>query len=379
MSMLNPRPGDVFILRDYEYNKREGELPSEDVKTIRFDRPVIVLSVQKDIVTIIPMTTHYERHYAVYKLQIQHGITSGALLSQTTTVEVTRLDNYIGKLKSRVTDNIIHAYFNYIEKGVSRRRPIRTISRLYNELDICRYFSFHIYMDKNTNELFMCIKSLKDHFYFIPVLKNNVRSLDVATVCGYLDFDNMWMLTDKDYNEDLIDMGEEYRSSVRNTINHEVNIRKGMKIYTKLYIDTFSDVSWAVHELFGQVQFINTMTILKHIIRDSNLQKEFLKNPKKLLPESKSTPDYKNNDMRMQCIKEHIMTFVDPLNCDLDFLIVIKNRNKKLFENLISPFKGAIYFRPDSKRMFDGDSLYNNYRVDNMRYIAEYFRDNASE
>ena len=375
MSMLNPRPGDVFILRDYEYSKKEENIP-DDVKTIRYDRPVIILTTQKDILTVIPMTTHYERHFAVYKLQIQHDVISGALLSQATTVEVRRLDNYLGKLRPRVFNNLKHEYFNYIEKGFSKRRPLRTIPRLYNELDIIRYFGFHIYMDKKSKELYMCVKSLKDHFYFIPVRKSSTCKFEIATVCGYLDFDNMWMLTEEDYREDFIDIGNEYRSNVRNIINKEVYIKKGFNIYTKLYIDTFSDVSWAVHELFGQANFILAMTAIKDIIINANLQQIFVRNCKALLPETKN--EYKSSDVRMQVIKEHIMRFVDPLNCDLDMLRAIKNQQREIFENLISPFKEAVYVRADTSRLFDGEILFNPYKIENMKFIAEYFRSTLS-
>ena len=231
-------------------------------------------------------------------------------------------------------------------------------------------------MDKKSKELYMCVKSLKDHFYFIPVRTSSTCKFEIATVCGYLDFDNMWMLTEEDYREDFIDIGNEYRSNVRNIINKEVYIKKGFNIYTKLYIDTFSDVSWAVHELFGQANFILAMTAIKDIIINANLQQIFVRNCKALLPETKN--EYKSSDVRMQVIKEHIMRFVDPLNCDLDMLRAIKNQQREIFENLISPFKEAVYVRADTSRLFDGEILFNPYKIENMKFIAEYFRSTLS-
>ena len=375
MSNENPKNGDVFMLRDLEYSKKEGDKPDESIKTIKYDRPCILLNIQKEIAQVIPLTTHYDRHSYVYKLQIQNDRVSGALLSQITTVELSRLDTYIGKLKPTVFENIKESYFNYIGGKINKKRPMRTVARLFNHLDVCRFFSFHIYINKNTQQVFLCVKSLKDHLYFIPIIRYKCRNLELTTVCGYIDIDNMRMVTDKDYNEDYVEIGEEYRSSQRNIIQREIHNKKGMTIYTKLYIDTWSDVSWCVHELFGQIRYLDAMKTIDDIISNSELQKQFIAEPKTIFPKSKI--DYKLTDIRMSLIENHIMNFIDPLNCDIIFLKRMKEKNEDLFKLLISPFKETIYMKFYTTRLFNGDHMYNKYKCENIKFIAEYVRSNS--
>ena len=374
MSSENPRQGDVFMLKDLEYSKKDGDIPDESVRTIKFDRPCIVLKVQKDIANVIPLTTHFNRHSYVYKLQIQNDKVSGALLTQAMTVEISRLNNYIGKMKPAVFENIKLEYFNYIAGNSNKKKPTRTIPRLFNHLDLYRFFSFHIYLNKITQEMFLCIKTLKDHFYFIPVLRYRCRNLEISTVCGFVDIDNIRIISDKDYNDDYIDIGEEYRSSQRNTIQKELWIKKGLKIYTKLYIDIASDISWSIHELFGQVQYLPVIKAVYSVINDPNKQDEFLMNPKTLLPESRTNQNYKIDDLRFKLIEEYIMNYIDPLTCSFKLLKKIKRDHRDLFELLISPFRDCIYLDPSSKRLFDGELLYNQYKIDNIKFIGEFIR-----
>lgn len=372
MSRENPKPGDVFMLRDLEYSKKDGDIPDNSVKTIKFDRPCIVLNIQRELVQVIPMTTHHEKHSFVYKLQIQDDKTSGALLSQVTTVELNRLDSYIGKMKANVFENLKHSYFKYIEGTANKKKPMRSVPRLFNHLDIYRYFSFHIYFNKITKETFLCVKSLKGHYWFIPIFRCKCRNLEILTVCGYVDIDNMRMITDKDYCDDFIDMGEEYRSATRNIIQHEIYIKRGMTVYTKLYIDTWSDISWCIHELFGYNRYLSAFKTLKSIIKDCKLQQEFLKKPKLLLPQP--IKDFELNEIRFKLIEVFIMSFVDPLTCSINLLKKIKDNDTELFESVISPFREAVYTRNSSKRLFDGESIYNTYKIENLRFIADYCR-----
>ena len=312
-------------------------------------------------------------HPDIYKLQIQEGIVSGAVISQASTVEISRLFSFIGKLKPHVFENIKKEYFEYIEKGVKKKQPTRSIARSYNKLDIIRFFSFYLYLHKQTKKVFLCIRTLKDQYYLIPVVRHRGKT-SIQTICGFLNFDKMKTISYKDYNDEYINIGTEYRTFIRNKIIKEFQIRKNVGIHSRLFVDIYTDISWSVFEIFGMCNYIKVFNILNNIIKDTNLQRILIEDIKKLFPTPEKKDIFSHADARIEIIKNYIFNFIDPLVCDLATLKYISKDYAELFEKLIEPIRHTIYLKKKSDREFNGENLFNRYKLSNIRFIVNYVR-----
>ena len=364
-------------MHDDVYSKKNHDNPGNTVRTIRFDRPCIILTYTNTLVMVIPLTSKGENQEGKYPIQIEEGRCSYAILSQVTTIDKARLRYRIGTLKKQVFDDIKSEFSELFENRNHEVR--RNVRQIFNRIDIHRFYPFHVYRRVKDNYTFMVLRiSLKD-FYLIPIRnKKSVDTNTIPTICGSLDMFGTHRMPISLFYEETIDLGFEFRTSVREKIikdfNKEFN-SEGYRFRIKdiPYKDHLEDMSKALFYFMGQKNYIHGRLALLDIYNSSYYQMLFSKQPDKLLPISLNTEldrEYYN------MIKTDILYHLNPSMCDIHYLsLLIEKKRYDLLDEYLKPYLNCLNLNDEhATKMFDGKKLIGKYKVINIKWIWRYFK-----
>lgn len=141
--------GDVFILKDNLV--KDKDVPPDNSRIIRFQRPAIVLHTGYKISTVIPLTTKDNSPETSYLVKVSPDVVSRALFSQVTTVDNFRLGKKLGVICSNVFENLAHKYSEYI-LGKTPHDYYRDIPIPGYGTDMISFEPFAYYRDNSNHE-----------------------------------------------------------------------------------------------------------------------------------------------------------------------------------------------------------------------------------
>lgn len=371
LNPLSPEKGDVWMLHDETYNKKENIIPSQDVKIIHFDRPCIVINVINDIVTVIPLTSNLNNRYGGYQLQIEENRISYALLSQILTVERHKLNIFIGKVKKDVmqdlTDNLTNA-LNNNEYMIERNIP-----RKFNTLDVNRFYSFHIYKKLHSDHSFMILKVGANSYIEIQLIlpwssyKITQDDTTINTLCGTLLLNKVNSVVHSKLESQYHDIGFEFHRKTRIGIIDYFYGKYKINVKDVNYIDHKHKISKALLYFYGRNKYIYGYKKIHEAYNNANMQRKLIKEPYTFFNKEKNNPRY------LKYVYEDILMHLNPLKCDRAFLDFLAKNNQNLLNNLIIQYKDIIYFDNKHSRLFDGTKIHEEYVLSNMKWIANYF------
>lgn len=380
-------PGTVYMLHDMVYSKQKGDYPSNNVKTIRFDRPCIILSVSKDqnVATVIPLTTKENAHHTVYPIQIEEDRLSYAIMSQITTVETNKLMYFIGELKNHVFTDIKTQYMKYLNgEDVSRNIPVQ-----YNLLDVYRLYPFRIYYNRNRGIYKLCLRLDNNSIIFIkvnPMYMNKVefkRNHKNCTFIGSYMLDsyelvspNLGYFTHSDWQ----DIGFEFNPVVRDTIVEKCNYLLGINVYNhfKIKEDSSAKITKTICKLYGVGEdYILGREIIDNINSSKRTLYDFTRDPITYLTNNgKITKNISNISMKelVGNVCEYVFGSMDILRAPLISLTAMQNHFPNLLAKSLSPFMDIFYDNPSGRggQLFDGRKLHNKYTMENMTWISNF-------
>lgn len=372
--------GDCWMIHDEKYSKKSHIIPNHDVKTICFDRPCIVLSSAKDLVTVIPLTSKETNQYEKYPIQIEEGRHSYALLAQVTTIERRKLTVFIGKIKSNILDDIRKNLFSLMEdkKGTVERH----VNQRFNDLDIHRFYTFHIYQMAKAQYTFMAIRCSSNKFIEIPLIlpwnkearKENEVYYD--TICGTLNLTRSRILSYNKYNENIIDLGYEWRKNIQDKVIEYLLNEFHTKIRIPGYQDHKLNFSSGIFYFFGMKNYFTGYYKIMSIRENSEKQEKFFTNPKAIV-KFRDRLNHQYNDYKaVELLQIDMLHHLNPLESSLKCLEYLKRKNEELLHNLLLPYKSAMNLDTKSNmtRQFDGTKIYTHYQVKNLKWIYSYFK-----
>lgn len=356
------RIGDVFIMNDNEYEKGSGVIP--DTKVIRFTRPVIVLSICDDLATVIPLTTK-NASFNSYPVKISPDKMSYALLSQITTVDISRLDHRVGYLRKEVFNELREQYAALImpEKKSESTIVVKRNVPLKNPMDIIRFENWTIYTRLNDNwryETYLFIKIDKE-FIAVPILSRFPRvhasdpkclklteGVNIDVVCGQASLDKLNFVGDDFYltSSDWYPIAVESKESVREHISKILGAMYGIypKTDAKFHKD-FVDITNAVLELSGYERYVETMLMLTKDIYLENLIKnvEPKADDEAIVWNLIHKKDVDNVDYEFQEIVKHWLyeRFIETFkifSCDVSLLEMLSTESTDAFNKAVFSF-----------------------------------------
>ena len=274
------RVGDVFMTRDYEYKKSRHDTPN--TKTIKFDRPAVILSQCGEVVTVIPLTTKKNPNEHRYPLRVEEGKQSYALLSQVTTIEKRRLDNRMGMLKTEVFEDLRKCYNEMLEFGTHRAYATlnRHVPSSPTTMDAIRFNLYHFYRDRDTGKIFMALQ-LENKEKVAIYLKEDMDLVEkigkIATIMGWLDYESMHFIGDKYYIDKAYDdLGVEYRSEIRKSIIVAMKSLYGLNVSQGKDSDYATELTKLIHTVFFSPYYVRAFDFINEVIRTPKYQAVFL-------------------------------------------------------------------------------------------------------
>lgn len=365
--------GECWMMHDDVYSKKKHDNPGNMVRTIRFDRPCIILTYTNTLVMVIPLTSKGENQEGKYPIQIEEGRCSYAILSQVTTIDKSRLRYQIGTVKKQVFDDIRSEFSELFENR--NHKVTRNVRQIFNRIDIHRFYPFHVYRRVKDNYTFMVLRISLQEFVSIPIMsKRSVDANTISTICGSLIMDEIRKLPISFYYEETIDLGFEFRTSVREKIIKKIN-SDGYRFHIKdiPYKDHLEDMSKALYYFVGQKNYIHGRLVLLDIYNSSYFQMLFSKQPEKILPISLNTElDREYYDM----IKTDILYHLNPSMCDIHCLsTLIEKKRYDLLDEYLKPYLKCLNLNNEhATKMFDGTKLIGKYKIPNIKWIWRYYK-----
>jgi hypothetical protein len=360
--------GSVWFYTDANHVNKGVDKPNE--RTICYDRPCIILSIQNNVATIIPLTSKQSKFYVMYPIQIQEGLISHAILSQVKTVDMKCLKYFIGILKKDIFEDVKTAFYALIDN----KKVVRTVAQRFNKLDIQRFYQFHIYeVDlKDRTDLFMVLQDRMYNFYEIPIYTHQENTLidGIKTLCGFLDMSKIKPLRNKRYYQTITDIGIEYRSYNRDQIVMVGEELLGVKFRDLRYRDPMEDLSKAIYHHFGSLAYRQGMIMIDELCNNPDAQDLIFNKPWKIL-NLKQKPDLDSN---LAYIRRYILNHLNPLMCSLLCLEILDMTNKRLLNQLIEPHIGIFNLAPTKRtsKIFDGTKVHGKYNISCMGWIYGY-------
>jgi hypothetical protein len=371
--------GDCWMIRDPEYTKGK-HAPSSKVKVIRYSRPCIVLGCRGNLATILPLTTKYNEKYILYPLQIEECRNSYGILSQVTTIEAENLSHFIGKIKVDVFEDIkrnLNLVFNN-----EIRRGVRSVPKRFNELDIARFYPFHVYKVRMTGYTFMVLRISRSEYLEIPVIlqykKNNSSEYKVDqinTFCGTVCMSEVRNLLPDKYKREVDDLGVEYRQNVRQLILNKLKKYTGMEMKDIPYHDRMEAYTHALHYLYRTSKYMSGYYKMMQCMENKKFQDILLNHPEKYFHLNKHEDDL----MYLRCVRDiqlYVINHVNPLTCSISCLNIIgtfMNKKHNLLHDFLEPYKSAMNLNAvDGERIFDGRKIHEKYFVSNLRWIHNF-------
>lgn len=363
------RIGDVFIMNDNEYEKGSGVIP--DTKVIRFTRPVIVLSICDDLATVIPLTTK-NASFNSYPVKISPDKMSYALLSQITTVDITRLDHRVGYLRKEVFNELREEYASLImpEKKTEPTFVIERKVSFKNPMDIVRFENWTVYARIDDNwryKAYLFIK-IDREFIAIPLISRNpnpnrvsdpkclklTEGVNIDITCGQAALDQLNFVGDDFYlaNTEWYPIAVESQENVREHISKILGAMYG--IYPKTDVKfhkEFIDITRAVLNLSGYEKYVETMIMLSRDIYLENLIKDT--EPKaddeaivwNMLHKHETCEkigEDTDQDIVMKWLFDRFFSIYKIFSCSIDMLEKLSTTHTDTFNKVVFSFLGDI-------------------------------------
>lgn len=282
--ILRYQPGDVYLFHDKRYTKKNNNV---DTCTIRFDRPCIILSTSGTIATIIPLTTKAHNNCASYPIQIEEDKISYALFNQITTVDISDLIQFIGTLKSFIYDDIKKIYSSFIFDNNYNCR--RNIPLIYNHLDVYRFDSFRIYVNKLTGKYYICVKTPNYKSSILVGIEGKFIQKNTNSFLGGYNYDDIYVVYphlsySKFKASDFTCVGFEI-GNVDTLIIDLYSIFE-WNIMGINYVDKYSDITKAICKIFmryNSSEYYMAWNVIAGILTNPSAQKMFFLSPNSYL------------------------------------------------------------------------------------------------
>ena len=371
------KAGNCWMIHDPDYSKKDHIIPSKDVKVIRFDRPCIILSENNNIVTIIPLTSKQNKHYVQYPIQIEEGRISYAIISQITTIDKARLTRFIGKIKEDVFQDIRITVNHFLLDAASVTKGIRNIPWRFNQLDIHRFYPFHIYRIPGKQYCFMALRASANDFIEIPILfpwkaRKIVSSTSPhRTLCGQFYItkaSDFHPIREDKYQIDMEDLGFEYHATIRRYIIQKIQEFISPHAKDILYIDHKYPISKALYTTYKESLYMYGYNLMKKIETDPNEQQVFL-------DKSSYCRKHRIKASVYDAIREEVLTHIHPLTCYLGCLEYLLDFMPDVLAKMLIPYESIVNLdNPSSTSFFDGSQVKERYYLKNMKWIANEIR-----
>lgn len=379
------RTGDVYILKDPEYSKARNDIPN--TKTIKFERPVIIMSIGNDqLVSIIPITTSPSIKECRYPIKIEYNKCSYALISQFTTVDRSRLYLKIGVIKEEIFMDILSTFKLLIQFNSSLPPIIakehRTVPMDNSILDIVRYNPFHVYYNTISDKMFLVVQldnRDKIVFYF-KNKENKIYENIIHTSFGILDLDTIYRIN-YDFYSDYYnrDIGVEFNLKIRNKIINKLKTIYNMNILNTKDTDYLTDFSKALSELSStECDYISLFKkINKYIIEphyqalvltdDDNKILEFIEDIKYMCKN-----DIKGINRLISVLRPYIIESINIFKTNTSCLNYIKSKYPNQLKQIILHYSS----NSDNSNESINPNLVENtiHFKKNIKWIASYIR-----
>jgi len=371
-SHMEVTKGDCWMIHDSRYSKKEHIIPDSKVKVICFDRPCIVLSTTGELATVIPLTSKKNPWYPLYPVQIEENRMSYALLSQITTMEKRKLSLFIGRIKDDVFEDIQKNLFQQMGEKKSGKSVERKVARCYNQLDIHRFYSFHIYKMKDSLYTFMAVRYTSNKFLEIPVIlpwnKQSLKNIErYSTVFfGYLNYDKTKPLDYQKYKDDVLDLGFEYHRSKRERIIEKVKEYFQVTVRDIMYEDRKLNMTRGLSHIYGSSYF-KGYQLYQKIQGSTRAQTKFLSQPMEVFPAEKEED--------IQDLFYDFFQHLNPLICPTKCFEYLKQEDPVLLENYLEAYEQIFILEniPGLTKEFEGEKLHDKYSVKNLKWMYNYF------
>ena len=379
----NIRAGDVYILKDYEFSKERHDIPN--TKTIKFERPVIVLYVSNsDLVSVIPITTSPSIKECRYPLKIEPGKCSYALISQFTTVDYGRLHIKIGVIKKDIFFNIINT-FKMLMKYMSilpsnEAKEYRSVPMDNSKLDIIRYDPFHLYYNDIEDRAFLVVqldnrdKIALDLIYGSKTCKSDTT---IRTSFGLINLDTMNRINTNYYiNREYEDIGVEFNLKVRTKIINKLKDVYNMNLLNTKDNDYLTDFTKTIYDIVDNgINYLEFYKKIYKYIRQPKYQSLILTDNKdkiKLFAKDIGVDINRLNKI-LPVLRQYVIESINIFKTNIASLNYIKAN----YPNLLKPI--IIHYTSNTNENHCiNESLVDNtiHFKKNIKWIASYIRNN---
>lgn len=368
----NIRPGDVFMLQDDEFKNKYKE--STNTKVIHYNRPCIVISVNKSTVNILAMTTKDRSDFdLIYPIMIEEGVVSNVIISQPLTVDFDRLKDYRGTVKDEILGDIKKTLSDYIICGTSYCKPKIPLFAM----NTFRAIPYRVYKCIDTDKTFMLLKlKNRDGYIMVDIIPRDM-SVDSPTIdifCGKITFSHVLSATRLvNSNQELVCIGEECNKTIREKIYDKLNSIYGIVIDSTFKTDVRSSIvlsSLLLERLFEPHRYISAFEALQDILY--SYQKRYLDAPDEYL--AKVFPDIESwgNIRQIQNgIEKYLILNCDIFNCDTRILDIGKDKYEDIVESRLRDHDRG-YILNDKGIVTAYTNTNQKYYLKNIRWMYTY-------
>ena len=356
-------PGDIYILKDLEYNKKHQDDLSS-INTIRYQRPCIIIRVNPNrTYGVIPLTTKDNEIHTVYPMQIESHVMTFALLSNYMTVDEIQLGQFFSCLKPEVLDDLTQSYSRYLTGGnlsLYRTQPMK-----YNELDCISLENWKYY--KIENEYYLAIRLVNRNQILIKVNGFDIRKEQS------LDFSSIKLVTSKLIRGiNPICVGFEFNESRRRMIYSYLNSIYKIDILTK-NINPFDCEVFKLLTTLG----IDLDTMHESIPRYIKKFTAIVQKERQEAIDGKFygyiySTEHLSRDHDIHIIIPYLLYHVNIFTCNLRVLVYMIKKHPFIVDRLIKPYRRCFYLNSKSNKLFDGEKIFFGYRIKNMHILHKY-------
>ena len=366
------QPGDVFMIQDDEFKNKYKETVNSNV--IHYNRPAVVISVNKRTVNILAMTTKDRDMYDLtYPIMIEEGVVSNVIISQPLTVDFDRLTDYRGSIQQDILNDIRRTLTDYITCGASYCKPKIPLFAI----NTFRAIAFRVYRETSTGDVFMLLK-LKNREGYIKVnvvnTKQETNNPTINIFCGKLDFSSISTATKLVHADtELVCIGEECNKGIREKIYDKLNSMYGIMINKSVKADIRSTIVLSTimfERLFDRNSYIQSFDTVQDILYTH--QKKYLDAPEEYIKEVFGGIEDEIVLRQIQNnIDKYLVMTCDIFQCDTRILDMgIRSFTDTMASRLENHKKGYIF--NDKGIVTEYTNANQKYYLKNIRWIYKY-------
>lgn len=382
-------PGDIFMISDDEFKNKFKEQTHSSI--IHYNRPAIVIGVNKKTVTILAMTTKDRGDYdVVYPICIEEGKISYVIVSQPLTIDLDRLNTYKGSIKSDVLRDIKQALTDFISFG---SRECESKAPVF-ALNTFRLVPFRIYKYPTSDTAFILLKvKSRDTYISLDVklpteIDDMITGESNDTTCGSSRTDKQEKVLDifcgriqfstihnanKIINgdDDLLCIGEECDKKTRSKIGDKIAGMYGIRIDDKYTPDLCSSIvlsSLMLSQQFTMSTYMMAYNTINNIL--DNCSKKYLDNPVEYTEEIFADFNINSSDI-MNLINKYLVMNCDPLLCDTRILDIGRDKYSDILESRLANHDDG-YILNDKGIVTDYTNATSKFYLKNIRWIYRY-------